>query len=507
MLIRKDRFEAVNAQREEAGEVLFANPRNAATGGLRMKDPRRVAERSLEAFVYQVGFAVDAEGQDALHRFDTHGEWVDALGELGFMVPTDGRKVCKDIEEVAAFCTEWEERRDSYGYEIDGMVVKVNSLDLQDECGYTSHHPRWAVAYKFKAKQATTTLLDVEFNVGKVGSVTPVAKLEPVALAGVTISNVSLHNEEFIISKDIRIGDRVLVERAGDVIPYIVQSMPDLRDGSERVVEYPRQCPSCSTDLVKPEAEAVWRCVNTDCPAQFVRRLEHFVSKQGMDIDGFGEANVHKFYELGWLRTLADVFRLEYDAIADLEGMGTKSADKLRRAIDQAKRNPISRLLRSLSVHHLGPRASTLIAATIGHVLELRERTVEDLTAIKDIGPVVAQNVVAFFQNDHNVELLQEMESLGVNLTQTEADRPRAVVTEGAFVGKTVVFTGSLQEMTRSQAKKKAEAAGAKVVSAVSKKLDVLVAGEKAGSKLTKAEALGTVEILTEAEFLARVEG
>ena len=303
-LIRKHIFETLNHQRQEAGETLFANPRNAATGGLRMKDPRETAERGLEAFAYQLGFAVDEAGISVLDQFPTHNTSMLLLGELGFKTPSleilsglqlPERKVCQGIGEVIDFCNAWQEYRDNYPYEIDGMVVKVNQLDLQARCGYTSHHPRWAIAFKFKARQATTRLRDVEFQVGKTGAVTPVAKLEPVPLAGVTVSNVSLHNEEFIRSKDIRIGDQVLVERAGDVIPYIVKALDELRDGTEQPILYPKNCPVCHSVLVKPDDEAVWRCENSDCEAQVVQRMIHHTSKHAMDIEVFGESTIELF--------------------------------------------------------------------------------------------------------------------------------------------------------------------------------------------------------------------
>jgi DNA ligase (NAD+) len=417
------------------------------------------------------------------------------------------RTVCKNIQEVIEFCQGWEARREGYPYEIDGMVVKVNSRKLQERCGYTSHHPRWAIAYKFKAKQATSKLENVEYQVGKIGSITPVAKIAPVQLAGVTVSSVSLHNEDFIQTKDLRIGDTVLVERAGDVIPYIVKAMEELRDGSEKEIRFPEVCPVNTTDtpitLVREEGEAAWRCPNCVCGKQDLQRIIFHVSKDAMDIDGFGKSIVERFYELGWIRTMADIYRLDYEKIEELEGFGKKSAANLKKAIDKAKQNPIYRLLHSLSIHHLGKKVSKLIAREVEHVLDLQKMEVEDLTHIKDVGPIVAKNVVEFFKKEENVAMLQEMEELGVNLRQTDQDRPRAAASPDApLSGKSILFTGSLQQMTRKEAQERAEAAGARNISAVSSKLDVLVVGEKAGSKLKKAQALGTVQILTEEEFL-----
>ncbi len=514
-LIRKDVFAKMNEQRAADGDTLFANPRNAATGGLRTKDPSETASRRIEAFIYQVGYAVDASGNNVLSNFKTHDSLIELLGNIGFKIPkhttSNGglgeRKVCPNIAEVATFCNEWQAKREQYAYEIDGMVVKANSLELQQRTGSTAHHPRWAIAFKFKAKQATTKLLNVEFQVGKVGSITPVAKLDPVALAGVTVSSVSLHNEDFIRNKDLRLGDTVLVERAGDVIPYIVKPMEELRDGSEQEIVFPTNCPVCKTELVRAEDEAAWRCENPDCEAQLIQRMIHHVSKNAMDIDGFGESQIERFYRLGWLHSIADIYRLDYEAIAQLEGFGEKSATNLRAAIEKAKKNPIHRLLHSLTIHHLGIKAGKILAAEVQNIWELKDWDEERFRQIKDIGPVLTHNVIRFFQHEKNVNLLREMEAAGVNFTQTDDDRPKAVSADAPLVGKTILFTGTLMKMGRKEAQAKAEAAGAKNISAVSGNLDYLIVGEDAGSKLKKATALGTVTILTEDEFLELVGG
>jgi DNA ligase (NAD+) len=387
------------------------------------------------------------------------------------------------------------------------MVVKVNSLALQEKCGFTSHHPRWAIAFKFKARQATTRLRDVEFQVGKTGAVTPVARLEPVPLAGVTVSNVSLHNEEFIRSKDIRIGDQVLVERAGDVIPYIVKSLPELRNGSETPVEYPKHCPDCHSLLVKQADEAIWRCEYAACGAQVLARMVFHTSKHAMDIEGLGEKSVERFYQLGWLHSIADIYRLPYDQMAHLDGFEKKSVANLMAAVEKAKKNPIYRLLHALSIHHLGQKGSKLLAAEVAHVLDLKDWDLEKYQSIKDIGPVLAQHVYNFFHTEPNIELLRTMEQLGVNLRQTEEDKKPDVNTQGQLYGKSILFTGSLSQMTREEAEKLATAAGASIASGVSKHLSILVVGEKAGSKLKKAQALETVEIWNETEFLSRIGG
>lgn len=507
-IIRKDIFEKINQARAQQNMLVFANPRNAATGGLRMKDPRETAQRGIEAFIYQIAYAEDAFGRDAMEKVGTQWEGMNMLASLGFKVPSQERKQCNGIEEVIEFCSSWEARRDGYEYEIDGMVVKVNHFQQQDLIGSTSHHPRWAIAYKFQAKQATTKLLQVEYQVGKTGSITPVAKLEPVQLAGVTVSSVSLHNEDFISGKDLRLGDQVLVERAGDVIPYIVKSLPELRTGEEQPIDFPKYCPINPEDpplLVREEEEAVWRCPRCTCGAQELQRLIFHVSKSAMNIDGFGKSIVERFFDLGWLESLADVYRLDYEKIAELDGFGTKSAAKLKRSIDLAKSNPIHRLLHSLSIHHLGQRASKIVAQHINHVLDLTRMTEGDLTAIKDIGPVLARNIVRYFQDVDNVAVLKEMEDLGVNLTQTEEDKPTLINTDGVFSGKTILFTGSLEKMGRKEAQILAEKNGARNISSVSKNLDILVVGEKAGSKLVKAQKLGSVQILTEDQFLEKI--
>ena len=504
-VIRKDIFDKVNIEREKTQQVVFANPRNAATGGLRMKDPNETAKRGIDVFVFQMSYAVDEQGNDMLPQLQSHSASIDILRSLGFKVPANEFGVYKTIAEVANHCTEWEAKREAYPYEIDGMVIKVNSYATQEKAGMTQHHPRWAIAYKFKAKQATSILENVEYQVGKTGFITPVAKITPVALAGVTVSSISLHNEEFIVSKDIRLGDTVLVERAGDVIPYIVKSLADLRSGDEVPIEFPKECPSCETELIKVEGEAKWRCVNTLCEAQAIQRMVFHVSKEAMNIDGFGKSYVERFFENKWLENISDIYNLDYSAIADLEGFGEKSAKKLEINIDMAKRNPIYRLLNSLNIHHLGRKASKIIAERIDHVMDLKDWDEEDFTQIKDIGPIVAKEVMSYFSDENNIEILRKMEELGVNMQQTEDDRPVEVADDAPFVGKTILFTGSLQKMTRKEAQQKAELAGAKNISAVSSKLNYLIVGEKAGSKLKKAEAIGTVIIMTEEDFLAMI--
>ncbi|MBK8502742.1 MAG: NAD-dependent DNA ligase LigA [Saprospiraceae bacterium] len=507
-IIPKDNFGKINVEREKQGLPLFANPRNAATGGLRMKDPAETAQRGIEAFIYQIAYTETPAGNISTGMIETQWDGMQLLQKLGFKVPTNERKNCSNIQEVIDFCDEWQAKRDGYPYEIDGMVVKLNNVRQQQLVGATSHHPRWAIAYKFKARQATSRLLHVEFQVGKVGSITPVAKIKPVQLAGVTVSSVSLHNEEFILRKDLRIGDQVLVERAGDVIPYIVKSLPELRTGEEIPIKFPEFCPINRLEkvrLVKEGDESAWRCPNCTCGAQDLQRLIFHVSKDAMNIDGFGKSMIERFWEEGWIRDISDIYSLDFEKIRTLEGFGKRSAENLQDAIEKAKGNPLFRLLHSLSIHHLGKKASKILAEHIQSIYDLSGWTEEDLTAIKDIGPVLARQVTQFFNDPKQLALIKRMEVAGVNILQTEADRPREVRADAPLAGKTILFTGTLLQMGRKEAQSLAEDFGAKVLSAVSASLDILVVGENAGSKLTKAQSVGTIEILSEAEFLKLV--
>lgn len=504
-IIRKDLFQKVNIERGKSGEQLFANPRNAATGGLRVKDSKQVKERALDAFIYQVGFAADENGNSVLGNFETHNDLIRMLEALGFKVPklAAGMEVCSNIDKVSDFCDHWQNGRDAYGFEIDGMVVKLNKLGLQDKLGYTSHHPRWAIAYKFAAKQATTKLLNVEFQVGRTGAVTPVAKLEPVELAGVTISSVSLHNEDLIKEKDIRIGDTVLVERAGDVIPYIVKSMDELRDGTEKAIDFPKHCPVCASELERPESEAVWRCVSPLCEAQLLERLKHFVSKDAMNVDGFGPAYIDKFYLEGMLKNIADIYRLDFDSIEKFEGFGKKSVEKLRLAIENSKSNPLYRLIYALGIRYVGETNSKIFAAAVEDISELKNWSLEQLMSLREIGPKVAQAVFDTFELPDTIALIEELRSLGLNTRRLDSELPKAAGT-GALGGKTFLFTGTLSKMSRDEAESLVEENGGKNLSAVSKNLNYLVAGEKAGSKLEKANKLG-ITVLSEDEFLEMI--
>lgn len=503
-VLSKQRFQAINLQRETDGLPLFANPRNAATGVLRAKDPAETASRNLDAFIFQVSYAEGQNGRILPDAFPTHAAWMEQLDAFGFKVAIADRKVCKTIAEVERYVGEWTGRRDAYAYDIDGVVIKVNELSMQLRCGSTAHHPRWAVAHKFQARQASSSLLDVEFQIGKIGSITPVAKIAPVQLAGVTVSSVSLHNEDFISQRDLRIGDQVLVERAGDVIPYIVKAFPELRKGLEKPIVFPSRCPACSTPLVREEDEAAWRCPNDRCEGKRLQCMIHHASKDAMDIDGLGRSLIERFYDLGWLTDLSDLYSLDYEDISELEGMGKKSAENLRKSVEKAKENPLYRLLHGLCIHHVGKKIAQRIAAQVQYLPDLADWDAERFMAIDDVGPVAAGNLVRFFANPQNLQMLRRMEALGVNMRATEADQPQVSGSGSIFEGKTILFTGTLERMGRDEAERLAEKLGARVLAAVSSKLNILVVGRDAGSKLAKAQKLGTVEILDEQAFFDR---
>ncbi len=496
VVIKKELFKKINQQRLEEGLPPFANPRNAAAGALRLQNPKEVAKRGLEAFVYQITYAVDENNENLLGtKIKKHSEAIYMLYSLGFKTPYKELKVCSNIDEVIEYCKEWEEKRESYPYEIDGMVVKVNDISLYEKLGYTSHHPRWAIAYKFRAKQATTKLLDVVFQVGRTGAITPVGKLEPVEIGGVVVSSVSLVNEDFIREKDIRIGDLVLVERAGDVIPYVVKVIKEARTGKEKPIVFPKNCPSCGQPLVKLPGEAVWRCVNANCPAQVKERIAHFASKDAMDIRGLGKKIVERFYDLGLLRTIPDIYRLDFDKIKKLEGFGEKSAENLKKAIEESKNRPINRLIYGLGIRYVGQVTAKKLSEYIKCVEDLKNWKLEDLEKIEDIGPVVASSIYDFFHNEENIKMIKELKELGVRTCKEENKNT------DKLKGKIFVFTGTLECCSREKAKEMVEALGGTASNSVSKKTTYLVVGKSPGSKLEKAKKLG-INILTEKEFL-----
>lgn len=498
VLMDKARFRRYNETLLEEGQPPLANPRNAASGTLRLKDPSTVAKRNLEAFVYHISYYTLLPGRAVPESLKTHGGSIQFLWELGFRSPLHEKRVFNGIEGVIDYCAAFETERDKLPYEIDGMVIKVNDLALQEKLGMTSHHPRWAIAFKFKARQATTQLLAVEFQVGRTGAVTPVAKLTPVSIGGVTVSSISIHNEEYIREKDLRLGDQVLIERAGDVIPQIVKSLPDARNGSEQPIQFPRQCPSCQHPLHKETDEAVWRCGNWECPAQAVERIIHFVSKDALDIRGFGEANIRKFYESGLLTDIPGIYQLDYEKIGTMEGFGKKSIEKLQQSIEASKQQPLHRLLYGLGLRFVGETTAKTIARNITHLLDLKDKTPEALQQWEDIGPKVGGSIHQFFQDAGNIRLIRQLETLGLSLQQAAKTKTES----GSLSGKTFLFTGTLPTLKRSNAEAMAEAKGGQILSGVSAKLNYLVVGEDAGSKLEKAKKINTIIILNEAEFL-----
>ncbi len=498
VLINKKNFAKYNEVLIDQGIPPLANPRNAASGTLRIKDSSEVAKRNLEAFVYHVSYYSLIKGKKIPEELKTHSGSLEMLWELGFRSPREEKKIFKGIDGVIKYCNEFEIKRDGLPYEIDGMVIKVNDFALQDKLGMTSHHPRWAIAFKFKARQATSKLLNIEFQVGRTGAVTPVAKLEPVAVGGVTVSSISVHNEEYIKEKDLRIGDAVLIERAGDVIPQIVNSLADARTGKEKKIVFPKTCPVCESKLFKEEEEAVWRCINIDCPAQVVERIIHFVSKDAMDIRGFGDANVRKFYELGLLNDIPGIYTFDFKKNAEIEGFGQKSIDNLQLAIDNSKKQPLHRLIYALGIRFVGETTAKTLAHAVNHLLDLKKFSFEELQNLEDVGTKVAGSIHHFFSNRDNIHLLEQLEKMGLQLKNEK----KQLATGGNITGLTFLFTGTLPTLKRSDAEAMVEKNGGQILGGVSSKLNYLVVGEDAGSKLEKAKKINTVKIISEDEFL-----
>lgn len=498
VLINKTNFKKYNEQLMEQGVPPLANPRNAAAGTLRIKDPKEVGKRSLEAFVYNISYYTTLRGKKAAKELAQHSGSLELLWELGFRSPEKEKKVLKGIDAVIKYCNEYEAMRDDLPYEIDGMVIKVNDVELQDKLGMTSHHPRWAIACKFKARQATSKLLGVEFQVGRTGAVTPVAKLEPVGIGGVTVSSISIHNDDYIKEKDLRIGDQVLIERAGDVIPQIVKSLPEVRNGKEKKIQFPDQCPVCKGKLFKEEGEAVWRCVNIECPAQVVERIIHFTSKDAMDIRGFGDANVRKFYALGFLKDIPGIYELDYKKIGELEGFGERSISNLQSAISNSKSQPLHRLIYALGIRFVGETTAKTLARSVKHLLDFQNYSLEDLQNLEDIGPKVGGSIYHFFRNKDNVKMIQQLEKLGLKFKNEKKEH----ATGGNLSGQSFLFTGTLPTLKRSQAEEMVEQNGGTILGGVSSKLNYLVVGEDAGSKLEKAKKINSIKIISEAEFL-----
>lgn len=493
----KKSFANLNAAREERGEELFANPRNAAAGSLRQLDPKIAASRNLSAFIYAIG------GDGEAYNIDSHAEMLDYLQNLGLPSNRE-RLLCETIDEVLAFIEKWTEARADLPYEIDGIVIKVNRYAHQDELGYTAKSPRWAIAYKFPAEEVTTKLLDVDLTVGRTGVITPTAILNPVQVAGTTVSRASLHNEDLIREKDIRIGDTVIVRKAGDIIPEVVGVVLAERPETAIPFEMPSTCIACGSEVIRIEGEVALRCVNPLCPAQIAEGIKHFVSRNAMNVDGLGEKVVEQLLREKLIANVADLYLLQVNQLVELERMGMKSATNLIEALEKSKENSLERLLFGLGIRHVGEKAAKILAAEFETIDNLMNAKLEDLTAIHEIGEKMAESLVAYFEKEEAKLLIARLKDVGVNTTYKGK---KVVVEVGAnpFAGKTIVLTGKLEQLTRNEAKAKIEALGGNVSGSVSKKTDLVIAGVDAGSKLDKAQSL-SIEIWDENRLIENLQ-
>ncbi|MBC1522476.1 NAD-dependent DNA ligase LigA [Listeria aquatica] len=479
----KRSFVKLNEKREEDGLPQFANPRNAAAGSLRQLDTKIAASRNLDIFLY----AVADFGEMGVSR---HSDGLDKLTELGLRTNKE-RRVCKTMDEVFQYIEEWTQKRETLDYDIDGIVIKLNDLAQQEEMGARIKTPRWSIAYKFPAEEVETKLEGIELNVGRTGVVTPTAVLDPVQLAGTTVSRASLHNEDLIHERDIRVGDTVVVKKAGDIIPEIIRSIPEKRTGNEVTFHMPETCPTCGSELVRLEEEVALRCINPKCPAQIKEELIHFVSRNAMNIDGLGEKVVVQLFSHELIHDVADLYFLSKEKLLELERMGEKSVSNLLNSIENSKSNSLERLLFGLGIRHVGEKAARTLALKFETMDALRAADKETLTETADIGEKMADSIVTYFENEEVHALLSELRRAGVNMTYTGPRREDIPEEDLVFAGKTVVLTGKLEQMTRNDAKALIEKLGGNVSGSVSKKTDVVVAGSDAGSKLTKAEELG----------------
>ncbi|MBM15888.1 MAG: DNA ligase (NAD(+)) LigA [Nitrospina sp.] len=484
----KKEFQRINTIREEDGESLFANPRNAAAGALRVLDPAITDSRKLGIFIYTIGF-VDKD------VFKTHSELQKQLDALGFPV-NEYNQVCLNFEETLAFIEQWKTKKDDLNYEVDGLVIQVNSLSYRKKLGSTSKFPRWAVAYKFEAEQVVTQILDIVCQVGRTGSITPVANLRPVFVSGSTVSRVTLHNEDEINRKDIRVGDRIVIEKAGEIIPKVVRIV-DSSNKRNTPFKMPTNCPECQERIFRSEGEVVWRCINAICPAQLKERLKHFASRKAMDIDHLGPTVIDQLVESGRVKTFSDLYTLKKDEIAYLERMADKSAQNLIDAIEKSKPAGLARLLFGLGVRHIGQRAASILANKFGSFKILREIAYEELEKVMEIGPVIAESLRNFLDQKTNIQDIEKLSKLGVILEEHEVNEKST----GMLLGKQFVLTGTLSGFSRDEAKERIEFLGGRVVSSVSKKTNYVLAGKDAGLKLQKAQKLG-LTIINEQEFL-----
>ena len=493
--ISRSQFAKTNAELEMQGEKTFANPRNSASGTLRMLDSAVVASRRLDMFPYDV-----FRGRQKM--FATHLENFDWLKANGFKV-NPYHKLCKSYDELVKFIEKMEPMRDELDYEIDGVVVKVNSTALQDEFGATGKAPRWAIAYKYPARQSTTKLRDIEVSVGRTGALTPIALLEPVLLAGTTVGRASLHNEDEIKRLGVKIGDTVLIEKSGEIIPQVLKVIETKRNGSEKEFEFPAMCPVCNSPAIRPEGEAVRRCTNPDCPAKIKGRIGYFASRKAMDIEGLGDVLINTLVDTQMVKDVADLYSLKLVDISNLERKGDKSATKLIDQIEASKTRGLQRLLLGIDIRHVGERYAKILANKYRNIDKLAAASVEELDAIHEIGRALAQSVYEWFRNPLHIDLINRLKAAGVVM---EIDAASTAELDERFVGKTFVLTGKLENYTRDEAAKLIEDRGGRVSSSVSKKTDYVVAGNDAGSKLTKAESLG-VAVLDETAFKGMISG
>lgn len=506
-----DGFRDLNALRAEREEPLFANPRNATAGSLKLRDPRVVAERPLRVFLYTVRFEDENGAITEQPELDSHFERLSWLAGQGFPTNMEARRF-DTIGEVIDFCHAWEKRRSSLSYDIDGTVIKVDSIALHGELGATLKSPRWAIAGKFAAQRAITRLTDIRLQVGRTGVVTPVAELEPVFLAGSTISRATLHNEEEIARKDLRVGDTVFIEKGGDVIPKVVSVDLSRRETEAAEFVMPTVCPVCETPLVRVGDEVAVRCGNAACPAQTQARVTHFTARNAMDIEGFGPAVTEQILGNGLIGDVGDIYRLNREQLGTLERMGEKSADNLLRGIEASRDRPLDRLLFGLGIPHVGERAARLIAEHFRSIDGIRAASEEELVDVPEIGPKIAESIVSFFGNDRNLEIVGKLKVAGLRMDLeapeggADSRAPEGGAQAQVLADKIVVITGTLANYTREEMADKITAAGGRVTSSVSKKTDYLVAGENAGSKLRKAQSLG-VKILNEEETEALLSG
>ena len=487
----KKSFHELNEKRKQEGVELFANPRNAAAGSVRQLDSTIAAKRKLDAFLYHVPMALDMD-------VSTHKEALDFIQKLGFKVNPYTR-VCKDIKEVWNFILEMTEKRDSLPYEIDGIVIKVNDLSKQERLGFTAKVPKWAIAYKFPAEEVVTKLKDIIFTIGRTGQITPNAVLEPVRVAGSTVQRATLHNEDNVKNKDIRVGDYVVIRKAGDVIPEVVKSLKERREGNEVPFEMIKVCPRCGTPLVRKDNEAAYYCLNEHCDSKKIEKIIHFASRDAMNIEGLGIKIVEQFYNLGFVKTIDDIYHLaQYEQeIIDIEGFGRKSMDNLIEAIERSKKNSLEKLLFGLGIKGIGAKMADLLASHFKTMDDLLNATEYQLIRIKDVGETIVRSLNQFKNDERSIELLNHLKELGLNMTYL---KDTSLIADSIFNGKTVCVTGTLEKMTRKQVKEYLTRLGANVTGSVSKKTDYLICGRDAGSKLEKATQLG-ITVLTEEEF------